>query len=83
MASDGTSTICSKCFTFPGQSLQGYFYKTADAAADRTCKTCGSKASACADDGTGSAAISSCFSGYEVQTDGSKCLGTSFVISYL
>ena len=75
MADDLTSTICSKCYTFPGEDLQGYFYKSADAAADRSCKTCGSKASACTDDGTGSASITSCYEGYAVKSDNSRCLG--------
>ena len=83
MADDLTSTICSKCYTYPGESQQGYFYKSSDAAADRTCKTCGSKASACTDDGTGSASITSCYSGYEVQSDNSRCLCKSLLLLFL
>lgn len=74
MHSDGESIVCNKCYTYPGLSLQGYYYRTSDDSTDRTCRSCGSKASVCNDDGTGAASITDCYEDYEVQSDNSRCL---------
>lgn len=67
-----TGTVCTKCYSFPGQDILGYFLTTAD----KSCKSCGTRASACgSDDGSGSAQITDCFSRYEVEAaDKKKCI---------